>query len=233
MRSRAACGLTVGWFVALALGVVGGALGGAHAQGTPAWALGEQPNFAGTIPNWSDGDALTPGAGGIYAKAEIGATYEEVDVGFGSVDASGAFTFGLQSGAAYAGGGRPVVEAFCEGLDLDVSVSDPAQRVVIVGPLEVPELLVAGRHARPPGGLIIRRSPPTSRSLVEQYGFVYATTDGTVRGTCSGEGLNVSFDLDLRRGWNSLYMGAGLHIVTAAIPSDAAWYLVNAVVLNR
>lgn len=229
MRSRAACGLTVAWFMTLFLGAVGGAF----AQGTPAWALGEQPNFAGTIPNWSDGDALTPGTGDIYAMAEIGAAYEEVEVGFGSVDASGSFTFGLQSGAAYAGGGRPVVEAFCEGLDLDVSVSDPTQKVVIVGLLEVPELLVAGQHARPPGGLIIRRSPPTSRSLVEQYGFVYATTDGTVRGTCSGEGLNVAFDLDLQRGWNSLYMGAGLNIVTAAIPPDAAWYLVNAVVLNR
>lgn len=229
MRSRAACGLTAVWHMALVLGAIGGAV----AQGTPGWALGEQPNFEGTIPNWSDGDALTPGTGGIYAIAEIGAAYEEVEVGFGSVDASGHFTFGLQSGAAYAGGGRPVVDAFCEGLDLDVSVSDPAQRVVIVGPLEVPELLVAGQHARPPGGLIIRRSPPTSRSLIEQYGFVYATTDGTVRGTCSGEGLNVSFDLDLRRGWNSLYMGAGLHIVTAAIPPDAAWYLVNAVTLNR
>lgn len=164
MRSRAARGLRVGWFMALLLGAVGGAL----AQGTPAWALGEQPNFAGTIPNWSDGDALAPGTGGIYAMAEIGAAYEEVEVGFGSIDASGTF-----------------------------------------------------------------RSPPTSRSLVEQYGFVYATTDGTVRGTCSGEGLAVSFDLDLRRGWNSLYMGAGLHIVTAAIPPDAAWYLVNAVVLAR
>lgn len=226
MRERAAKNIWVSGLLVLALSVCAGAFG----QPTPGWALGEQPNFSGIIPNWADGDALRPGAGNIFANAEMGSG-EEIDVGVGTVDAAGNFTFGLTTGAALAF--RPGAEAFCDGLDLNVSASNPSQFVALVGLIEVPALLTEGQHARPKGGLIIRRSPPTGNSLVEQYGFLYADSDGTVRGNCSGEGLTVTLDLDLRKGWNSVYLGPGFDIITAAIPDDADWYFVNAVVLNK
>lgn len=59
MRSHAARGFTVGWLVALDLGALRGAL----AQGTPGWALGEQPNVARAIPPaaaWYLVNAVTP-----------------------------------------------------------------------------------------------------------------------------------------------------------------------------
>lgn len=158
----------------------------------PAWALGEQPNFSGTIGGWADGDAIAPGPANIYAMAGDGGGGEESDVGYGTIDAGGRFTFGLQRGAAAAGGGRPAAEAFCDEFDLvSLSMSHPEQLLVGVNELEVTELYEEGKHARPRGGILIRVAPPSPGSLLEQFNFVYASTDGTLRGTCSTEGLSV------------------------------------------
>lgn len=193
------------------------------------WALGEQPNFSGTVVNWAEGDAIAPGEGGIYAVTESMTDSEGSELGFGAIKADASFTFGLQKGDYPASISLPPTQALCDGFELaSLSLSNPEQRVANVS-LSVPALFEEGQHARPEGGVQIRATPPSAGSMLEQYGFIYASADGTVRGTCSGEGLSVAFDLDLRQGWNSVFLSTagGLAFTTAAIPEDAKWYFVN------
>lgn len=201
----------------------------------PAWALGEQPNFSGTIPNWVDGDAIAAGAGGIYALAFLGGA-EGTEVGFGSVAADGTFNFGLQKGTTLPGGGSVPLDALCPGLaTANLSVSNPQQKLVVVNQLEVPALFVEGQHARPIGGILIREEPPTAAFLIDRFSFVHASADGTVKGTCTDEGVSVTIDLDLRTGWNAVFLAleGGIEFTTTAIPAGAEWYLVNPVVLGH
>ena len=220
--------------VALGLGVGACAAPNGVPPTTPAWALGEQPNFSGTIPNWADGDAIAPSTGSIFGMAFVGGT-EDLEVGFGSVAANGDFTFGLQLGSTLPSGSIPV-ETLCPGLGtVSLSVSNAAQMLIVVNQLEVPELFVEGQHARPLGGILIRESPPTADFLIDRFSFVHASADGTVTGTCTDEGITATIDLDLRQGWNSVFMAleGGIEFTTAAISAGAKWYLVNPVVLGH
>lgn len=203
--------------------------------GDPAWALGDQPTFSGTIPNWSEGDAIAPGEGGIYGLAVLGGV-EDMEVGFGTVSAAGDFQFGLQVASSLVSGAVSPAQALCVDLaTVDLAVSNPQQRLVVVSTLEVPALYVEGQHARPEGGVLIRETEPTASFLVDRYGFVLASADGTVEGTCSDEGVEVSVDLDLRSGWNSVLLAleSGFAFTTAGIPAGASWYLVNPVTLGH
>jgi len=219
---------------ALLLGLASCTKPGAAAQ--PGWALGEQPNFSGTLQDWALGDAIASGEGAIFAKTGSPDSFEEVDVGTGSVKADGSFTFGLQKGAGAAGGGQQPGQALCADFSVvELVLSNPQQRIVGVSDLEVPALYAEGKHARPLGGIRIRSTPPSAGSLLEGYNFTYASADGTIKGSCSAEGLSVSFDLDLRKGWNSVLLeaGRGLKFTTAAIPQGTKWYFVNPLTVNQ
>ncbi len=234
MATRSRSGKWLYIAVGLALGISACATPDGSDPLIPAWALGEQPNFSGIIPNWSDGDAIAAGTGGIYAMAYLGGA-EDTEVGFGSVAANGSFTFGLQKGTTLAGGSSPV-EALCPDVaSVSLAVSNPEQRLIVVNQLEVPALFVEGQHARPLGGILIREDPPTADFLIDRFSFVHASQDGTVKGSCTDEGLSVTVDLDLRTGWNAVLMAleGGFEFTTAAIPSGAEWYLVNPVVLGH
>ncbi|MDQ3458526.1 MAG: hypothetical protein M3498_04335 [Deinococcota bacterium] len=217
-----------GWVVALVLGLstcVG-------AQGAPAvtapWALGEQPNFSGTLIDWTKGDAIASGDGAIFATTYPDSDSEEgVGVGFGHVSADGSYTFGLQRIDASAPWLVLPVFADCAG----IIASNAQQKVASVTSIEIPGLYEEGVHARPGGAIHISSYPFTLSPERERYIFAYANADGTVKGSCdAGEGFGLSYDLDLRKDWNSLRLNesmSGIGIVTAAIPEDAYWYFVN------
>jgi hypothetical protein len=216
------------WIVSLGLLLLTACNDPAKSSGAP-WALGEQPNFSGTIIDWAKGDAIAPAEGSIYARFESVDGSESVDLGYGSIKADSSFTFGLQRGAAFAGGGMPPEQALCPDIVFELTLSNPQQRIGVVGYFEVPPLYEEGKHARPIGAVRIRTRPPSAGSLFEQYAFTYASADGTIKGSCSTEGIAFSFDLDLRKGWNSVYFeaGGGFKLKTAAIPQEAKWYFVN------
>lgn len=189
---------------------------------TPAWALGEQPNFRGTIANWTLGDAVAPGESAMYGISYSGDP-EGADVGYGSVKSNGHFSFGLQRGAGYGQGGSAPDLSLCP----SAQRSNPKQKFVVVSMIQIPALYKDGAHARPGGAIILSVGrPPLNATTV--YLFVYATASGTVKGGCTFEGQTASINLDLRKGWNSVGINASKRTFkTAAIPATARWYFVN------
>lgn len=190
---------------------------------TPAWALGEQPNFSGTIVDWVKGDAIAPGESAMSGRTYSGDA-EGADVGFGSIKRDGSFSFGLQRRAAYAGTGHTPDLSMCPG----AKRSNPKQKLVAVNAIEVPALYEDGVHARPGGAILISVGRPMSASMKAVYLFVHASSSGTLRGTCTFNGQTGSVDLDLRRGWNAVKIDPiALSFKTAAISREARWYFVN------
>ena len=208
-----------GWVTALLLGLSACGGSGGDAAIAP-WALGEQPNFSGTIVDWAKGDAIAPGEGALFASVS-----PDIDVGFGQVAANGSFTFGLQRIAPDAAWLAAPVEECPE-----MSVANPQQKVASVDVIEVLDLYEDGKHARPGGAVLILTRPFSPTAEREGYSFVYASAAGAISGSCSFEGYGVSLDLDLRQGWNSVRIDtsmSGMSFTTAAIPSAAKWYFVN------
>lgn len=189
----------------------------------PAWALGEQPSFSGSIIEWAKGDAIAPGEGGMFATTYATGDPDGVDIGFGTIKADSSFTFGLQKGASSAGGGLNPDQALCAGLQL----SNPNQKVVGVELIKILSLYEEGVHARPDGGIFISVGQPLSSSMKALYTFFYASQSGTVKGSCDIEEVGgAPFDLDLRTGWNSVRRDAS-GFKTAALATDAKWYFFN------
>lgn len=190
---------------------------------TPSWALGEQPNFRGTIVDWAKGDAIAPGESAMYGRTYSGDS-EGADVGFGSIKRDGSFSFGLQRGAAYAGTGHAPDLSLCPGAQR----SNPKQTLVAVNTIEVPALYEDGVHARPGGAILVSVGRPMSASMKAVYLFVHASTNGTLKGSCTFNGQTGSVDLDLRKGWNAVKIDPiALSFKTAAISREAGWYFVN------
>ena len=190
---------------------------------TPPWALGDDiPRFSGSIVDWAKGDAIAAAEGGFFATTYI-QDPEGSDIGFGSIKADGSFTFGLQRGASAVGGGSPVSQVLCAGLTL----SNPQQKIATVDILTVLSLYEEGKHARPGGGIVISVGKLTTSTFKEAYQFVYASADGSLKGSCNIEEVgNVAFDLDLRKGWNSVRRDQS-GFKTAAISKEAKWYFIN------
>jgi len=189
--------------------------------GSASWALGERPLFSGTIVDWAKGDGIAPGKGDMYGKS-YAVDPEGVTVGFGTVEPSGNFRFRLYSPdkAPVLGGGYPVERVLCGGL----TRTNPKQKIVDVEGIEVPPLIVPDVHGRPPSAVLISvGKPPATQEL---YTFYWASENGRIRGSCTFEEGSFSFDLDLRKGWNSACYGGHL-ITTAPIPKEAKWYLFN------
>jgi len=191
----------------------------------PAWALGEQPNFSGTVQDWAKGDAIAPGEGGIFATTYPKGNPEVIEVGYGLIHADGSFKFGLQRGAAAASGGVPPVKEQCPA----VRISNPNQRFVLVHVLRVLDLYEEGVHARPGGAILISIGKPITPAMQEVYTFVYASGNGTLKGQCAlSGGESLSLDLDLYKGWNSVKLNPNApSFSTAAIPRAAKWYFIN------
>jgi hypothetical protein len=210
--------------LALLAGIALSACGQNTAPSIPPWALGDGiPEFKGTIVDWAKGDAIAPGEGGIFATS-FATSSEGTDIGFGSIKAYGSFIFGPQKGASSAGGGVAVSQTLCAGL----TASNPQQKIAQVDILTVLSLYQEGKHARPGGGIVISVGKLTTASFKEAYQFVYASADGLLKGSCSGEefGGTAAIDLDLRQGWNTLRRdGSGFK--TAAISKEAKWYFIN------
>jgi hypothetical protein len=186
--------------------------------------LGDEiPEFKGSVVDWARGDAIAPGEGGIFATS-YAADPEGSDIGFGSIKADGSFSFSLQKGAVGAGGGVAVSQALCPGL----SASNPQQKIVAVDILSVLSLYEEAKHARPGGGIVVSVGKLTTAGFKEGYQFVYASADGVLKGSCSGEefGGTAAIDLDLRKGWNTLRRDQS-GFKTAAISSEAKWYFIN------
>lgn len=222
--------LSVGLLTTVALSA---AVAAAQQDRAP-WALGMSPTFSGRIPNWAQGDAMSPGEGVISVLYDPG-DGQELEIAQGIVRSNGDFDLSLRPAGAVPGGGRRPLDALCEDAEMvNVTVSNPDQLVVPVR-LDVTELYEEGRHARPEGSVMVREGPPTAAFLVDRYAFIYADADGTVTGSCSDGPFELQIDLDLRPGWNSVLMTfeSGFAVKTAAIPAGAQWFLVNPVVLGR
>lgn len=189
----------------------------------PPWALGEQPNFSGSIEDWAKGDAIAPGDSSIFGTMYGTGGPEGVDIGYGGIKADASFTFGLQRGAAYAGGGIAAAQLLCA----DVKLSNPQQRIARIDVLAVPSLYVDGQHARVGGGIFISLGQPVLSGPSNRYVFYYADSDGRVQGSCPVEGVGrVPFDLELSKGWNSVRRTI-TGFQTAVIPKEARWYFIN------
>lgn len=190
---------------------------------TPPWALGDGiPEFSGNIVGWAAGDAIAPADGGFFATTFV-QDPEGDDIGFGSIKADGSFTFGLQRHASNVGGGSSIAQAVCAGL----TASNPSQKIATVDILTVLSLYQEGKHARPGGGIVISVGKLTTPSFKEAYTFYYASADGSVKGSCPIEEVGpVAFDLDLRKGWNTVRRDAS-GFKTAAISKEAKWYFIN------
>lgn len=190
---------------------------------SPPWALGEQPNFSGKITYWEKADAIAPGEGGIFATMYGTGDPEGTLIGVGSIKVDGSFSFGLYKSAYSAGGGLPVAQVLCAGL----SASNPQQKIANVDLMEVLSLYQDGVHARPGGGILISTAHPVPASA-PLYTFIYASQDGSLKGSCDvGDDAGLTpFDLDLRKGWNSIQRDKS-GFKTAAIPAGAKWYLIN------
>lgn len=196
--------------------------GGGNAS--PPWALGEQPNFSGKITYWDKADAIAPGEGGIFATMYGTGDPEGTLIGVGSIKADGSFSFSFGYKSAYsAGGGLPVAQVLCAGL----SASNPQQKIANVDLMQVISLYQDGVHARPGGGILISTAHPVPASA-GVYTFFYASQDGSLKGSCDvGDDAGPTpFDLDLRKGWNSIRRDKG-GFKTAAIPAEAKWYFIN------
>lgn len=192
--------------------------------GSAAWALGEQPNFSGTLVDWAKGDAIAPGEGGIFATTYQTGDAEGIDLGFGSVKADGSFTLGLQRGAT--GLGLSPTEFLCTGL----SLSNSTIKIVGIDVFEIPSHYVEGVHARPGGGVIITTQQVVLSQITERYTFMHAIGSGTVKGTCAVEGGTISLELDLRGGWNVVrytLSGSRLEFKTAPLPTTVKWRFIN------
>lgn len=188
----------------------------------PPWALGDQPNFSGAIEDWAKGDAIAPGDGGIFGTM-YASDPEGTDIGFGSIKADASFSFGLQRGAAYVGGGLDATQVLCAG----VSLSSPGQKIARIDVLAVNSLYVDGQHARVGGGIFISVGKPVLSNISNLYTFYYADRDGTIKGSCPVEGGGqVALNLELVKGWNSVRRTAS-GLQTAVIPKDARWYFIN------
>ena len=188
----------------------------------PPWALGEQPNFSGTIEYWAKGDAIAPADGGFFATMYGTGDPEGTTVGAASIKADGSFKFGLYKEAYSVAGGLPPAQVLCAGLN----ASNPQQKIANIDVMEVLSLYVNGQHARPGGGILISTAHPVPAAKAV-FTFIYANQDGTLRGSCNiPEVGNVAFDLDLRRGWNSVSRDSN-GFKTAAIPTGAKWYFIN------
>jgi hypothetical protein len=188
----------------------------------PPWSLGEQPNFSGIIEYWAKGDAIAPADGGFFATMYGAGDPEGTTVGVGTIKADGSFKFGLYKEAYSVAGGLPPAQVLCSGL----SASNPQQKIANIDVMEVLALYVNDQHARPGGGILISTAHPVPAAKAV-FTFMYANQDGTLRGSCNMPDVgNVAFDLDLRRGWNSLSRDpSGFR--TAAIPAGAKWYFIN------
>lgn len=146
------------------------------------WALGMSPTFSGRIPNWAQGDAMTPGEGVISVLYDPG-DGQELEIAQGIVRSNGDFDLSLRPAGAVPGGGRRPLDALCEDAEMvNVTVSNPDQLVVPVR-LDVTELYEEGRHARPEGSVMVREGPPTAAFLVDRYAFIYAGAYDPVGGT--------------------------------------------------
>jgi hypothetical protein len=188
----------------------------------PPWALGEQPNFSGTIEYWIKGDAIAPSDGGFFATMYGTGDPEGTTVGVGSIKVDGRFTFGLYKGAYTVPGGLAPAQVLCSGL----SLSNPQQRIANVDLMDVLSLYVDGQHARPGGGVLISTAHPVPATK-GAYTFFYANQNGTIKGSCNIQDAgSVPYDLDLRQGWNTVRRDAS-GFKTAAIPADAKWYFIN------
>lgn len=195
----------------------------APAQGSAAWALGETPTFSGALVDWAKGDAIAPGEAEIFATTYQTGDPEGVAIGFGAVKADGSFTFGLQKGASYAGGGVSPDKALCSGL----SLSNSSLRLVGVDIFDILSLYVDGVHARPGGGIFISSERVQLGQMKDAYTFYYASGSGKVTGSCVLEAVGtVPFDLDLRQGWNVVRRDKS-GFKTAPLPKTVQWYFIN------
>ena len=204
---------------------------------TPAWALGEQPNFSGVIANWALADAIKSGEGLIYATNSSFFNYSDdpIDVGYGTIKPDGSFTFGLVKDAARSAA-TPSWSTNCPSL----KQTNPALKIALVEELTVPQLYEEGVHARPYGNIAISTEPVTTSNIAsrQNYTFIYADGRGSYKGSCSmtieDYSMTIALDLDLRKGWNSVLitLNSGLRLTTAAIPKNAQWYLVNPITIN-
>ena len=207
---------------------------------TPAWSLGEEPTFSGVIENWSIADGLSSGEGNMVVRNMpfFGESYsnESQEIGFGNIKQDGSFNLSLTKDAA-GSFTTPDWYANCP----TITPSNPSLKVATVTAIEVPELYEEKAHARPQGAVLISSVPITANNIASRvtYMFIYADSEGTFKGTCikntEDYSFNIVFDLDLHKGWNSLRfesLDASYSFTTAAIPTEAKWYMVNALTLE-
>jgi hypothetical protein len=199
--------------------------GFAFAQ-TPAWVLGEQPRFTGTIVDWTKGDAVAPGEAMMYGRNP----FEAGSIGYGPIKSDGSFSFNLMTTITKLGYEHTPDLSMCPG----AKRSNPRQKLVGVTTIDVEALYKDGVHARPGGAIVISVGRPadlskaSGSSLKAVYIFVHASSSGTLKGTCTFNGQTGSVDLDLRKGWNSVKIDPiRLSFITAAISKDAKWYFIN------
>jgi hypothetical protein len=193
---------------------------------TPAWALGEQPRFTGTITDWAKGDTIAPGEAMMYGRIPSGS------IGYGPIKSDGSFSFNLMTATTITklGYGHTPDLSLCP----SARRSNPRQTLIGVTTIDVEARYEDGVHARPGGVIVISVGRPadiskaSGSSLKAVYIFVHASASGTLKGTCTFNGQTGSVNLDLRKGWNSVKIDP-LHLsfTTAAISKDAKWYFVN------
>ncbi len=203
------------------------------AQTSAAWALGKKPIFRGVIEDWAKGDAIASSEGSINAISYSGGDPEGSYVGEGVIEANGNFAFTLKfSDPGHpVGDGFPVSQVLCTGLKL----SNSRQKIVLVDILQIDSVYQEGTHARPGGAIFISVARPNvgSPATLELYTFIYANRTGTIKGSCTSQDLGTaSYDLNLRKGWNSVRR-TQTGFKTAAIPKAAKWYFFSTLTFGQ
>jgi len=160
----------------------------------------------------------------LLIRMSTGPTTDLVhDVGKGGIDTTG--NFGFRADCTGGGGACAhsiqVATKLCNG----PAFSDPKLRLVSIDAWQVPEIYTEP-HIRAYGELFLARQPypnAISARSGDTYTYVWADRNATVSGSCAGGGR--VFDLDLRRGWNSVHLGPTA-TRTEPIPADAKWYYI-------